>query len=287
MRIKEEELQVRLESHREWLLCANNGEQFNLKGCDHDLSDFDLSGQDLSYGNLAYANLCQIHLEGANLEGADLTKANLGSAKAAGANFRKADLSDACLRSGNFTGADFTKAKLIGANLDRAGLKNANFYGADLLGTVLRHTDVRGANFEASAFPLWFGTLGMFADERLASQLAYQFCSLKCYDEQFLKARNELLKLANKSQMVEKRGKLKKIEFGNPPWESTPTKNPWKIYVAGMIIQGDENFETLMNLELFDEIKQLKYIQTKDKKNIWICNVVMDGRKETAVVMRK
>ena len=147
-------------------------------GCKKAILDYDLRGADLS---------------NANLRGADLSNANLRGADLSNANLSDADLSDADLR---------------GADLRSAGLR-----GAGLRGANLNDADLRGANLDYSCYPLWYGSLHLKANKRLACQLAYHLCSMQCDDADYVKMRNSILGFANQFHRVDKCGELKEREI--------------------------------------------------------------------------
>ena len=152
-------------------------------GCKKAILDYDLRGADLS---------------NANLRGADLSNANLSDA----------DLSDADLRGANLNDAD-----LRGANLSNANLSDANLKGANLKGANLNDADLRSANLDYSCYPLWYGSLHLKANKRLACQLAYHLCSMQCDDADYVKMRNSILGFANQFHRVDKCGELKEREI--------------------------------------------------------------------------
>lgn len=61
----------------------------------------------------------------------------------------------------------------------------------------LKYADLSYTNLDFSSFPLWCGSLDIQVDVRLAKQLAYHLCSLKCDDEEFKAIRNDLVNFAN------------------------------------------------------------------------------------------
>ena len=162
-------------------------------GCKKAILDYDLRGADLSNANL----------RGADLRGADLSNANLRGADLSNANLRGADLSNA-----NLSDADLSDADLRGADLRSAGLR-----GAGLRGANLNDADLRGANLDYSCYPLWYGSLHLKANKRLACQLAYHLCSMQCDDADYVKMRNSILGFANQFHRVDKCGELKEREI--------------------------------------------------------------------------
>ena len=162
-------------------------------GCKKAILDYDLRGADLSNANLRGAGLSN-----ANLRGADLSNANLSDA----------DLSDADLR-----GAGLSNANLRGADLRSAGLSNANLSDANLKGANLNDADLSDADLDYSCYPLWYGSLHLKANKRLACQLAYHLCSMQCDDADYVKMRNSILGFANQFHRVDKCGELKEREI--------------------------------------------------------------------------
>ncbi len=167
-------------------------------GCKKAILDYDLRGADLSNANLRGADLSN-----ANLRGADLSNANLSDADLSDADLRGADLRSAGLRGANLNDADLRGANLSNANLSDANLKGANLNDADL----------RSANLDYSCYPLWYGSLHLKANKRLACQLAYHLCSMQCDDADYVKMRNSILGFANQFHRVDKCGELKEREI--------------------------------------------------------------------------
>jgi len=137
---------------------------------------------------------------------ADLSNANLRYANLSNADLSNADLSDANLRY-----ADLSNADLSDANLSNADLSDANLRYADLSDANLSNADL-----DFSCFPLWCGSFGIKADDRIVSQLIYHVCRLNienCSDEikQFVNS----IPLEIKNKFREYRGELKKFE-GEP-----------------------------------------------------------------------
>ena len=120
-----EELKIRLEQHKMWLIDQSTGQRFVAN-----------SGENLRFADLSSANL-----RFANLSSADLRSANLRSA-----DLRSADLRSADLRSANLSFADLRYADLRSANLSYADLRSADLRSADLSSANLRSADLRSAN---------------------------------------------------------------------------------------------------------------------------------------------
>jgi len=99
----------------------------------------------------------------------------------------------------NGFGADLREADLRGADLRGADLR-----GADLLEADLRGADLQGANLDFSVFPLWCGSFDMIVDKKIAAQLVYHVCRLKCDDKQVKKMQELLIPLANKFHRIGK-----------------------------------------------------------------------------------
>ena len=78
-----------------------------------------------------------------------------------------------------------------------ADLRHANLQGADL-----RRANLQGADLDFSCLPLWCGSLDVEVDKRLAVQIIYHFCRLKCNDTDIKEAQNRLLGLANQFHRV-------------------------------------------------------------------------------------
>ena len=187
-----EQLKKVLDDHQLWLETeGKEGKQANLSGAD-----------------LRETNLRETDLRGANLSGADLRGADLREADLRGADLRGADLRGADLREADLREADLSGANLRGADLRGADLSGADLRGADLSEANLRGADLSGADLDYSCWPLWCGTLRTKVDVRIASQLAYHFCSLDCDDLEYSKARNAIADFANKFHRAEECGKI-------------------------------------------------------------------------------
>lgn len=105
-------------------------------------------------------------------------------------------------------GYDLQGANLQGADLRNAYLRNAYLRNADLRNAYLQGADLQDANLDFSCLPLACGGLKWEVDDRIARQIAYHFCSMKCDDEEFLQVRNAMLGFANKFHRVEECGEL-------------------------------------------------------------------------------
>jgi hypothetical protein len=167
-------LQKILDDHRLWL--ENKG------GKTADLREANLCRADLHGADLCEANLCGADLRVADLRGADLGRADLREANLGGADLGRADLREADLREANLGGADLREANLCGANLD------------------------------FSVLPLQCGGLRWKIDARIAAQIAYHFCSMKCDDPDFIRVRNNMLDFANRFHRVDECGRLLPIQ---------------------------------------------------------------------------
>ena len=108
------------------------------------------------------------NLSGANLSGADMSDADLRCS-----NLRCADLSDADLRD-----ADMRGANLRGANLRGADLSYADLRYADMSGANLSCANLSGADLDYSAWPLYCGSTGAIAGDRLFAQLLFHLTRL-------------------------------------------------------------------------------------------------------------
>ena len=133
------------------------------------------------------------------------------------ANLRFADLRHADLRSANLRFADLRHADLNSADLRSADLRHADLRFADLRHADLRSANLRSANLsfvdlDFSSVPLWCGSLKMTVSKRIATQIAYHFCSLICDDAEFIEARNSILDFANQFHRVKECGTLETIE---------------------------------------------------------------------------
>ena len=178
-----------LELHRLFLENDPSGVQANLRGAI--LVDAILKG----------ANLKVVNLKGANLEGATLEDANLFGA----------NLVDANLKGANLKGANLVNANLKGANLKGANLEDADLRYATLMGVNLKEANLKDANLDYSGWPLWCGSFDAEVDRNMAAQLAYHFCRLDCDDHEYIRARNAIVKFANKFHRVGE-SRIPKIE---------------------------------------------------------------------------
>ena len=103
----------------------------------------------------------------------DGIKANLYGDNLREANLREADLREADLRKANLR-----EANLYGANLYGANLRGANLYGANLREANLSGANLSGADIDYLSWPLWYGSLRAYADDRIAIQLLYHTLSV-------------------------------------------------------------------------------------------------------------
>jgi hypothetical protein len=140
------------------------------------------------------------------LKGKGGERANLHGADLHGANLHGADLHGADLH-----GADLGYADLGYADLGDADLHGANLHDADLHGADLHGADLHGADLDFSVLPLWCGGLRWNIDSRLAIQLAYHFCGMKCDDPEFIRIRNGMLDFANRFHRVDECGLLEPV----------------------------------------------------------------------------
>lgn len=98
---------------------------------------------------------------------------------------------------------------------ERANLRGVNLVGVNLVGVNLRDANLVGANLvgvnlDFSCWPLWYGSLDVKVDARIAAQLAYHFCRLECDDTEYIEARNAIVDFANRFHRVDECGKLEK-----------------------------------------------------------------------------
>ncbi|MDD3039083.1 pentapeptide repeat-containing protein [Bacteroides sp.] len=213
--LTQNELDKILKNHEIWLNDPNNGRCANLSNTNlseanlfkTDLSYADLSGADiteadlsktnLSNTDLSYANLFGADLSYANLFGANLFRANLFGANLSHVNISKTYLSEANLSKTNLSEANLSRTNLSEANLSETNLTGTNFFGANLTGTNLIGANLTGANLDLSCLPLHCGSLDMLVDRRIAIQILYHFCALKCDDPEITEIQNSLIPLAN------------------------------------------------------------------------------------------
>ena len=114
------------------------------------------------------------------------------------AYLRRADL-----RNADLSGADLRRADLCVADIRGANLCGANLYGANLQGA-----DLCRADLDFSCWPLWCGSLDVTVDKRIAAQLAYHFCRVRCDDPEVKEAQKALAHLANQFHRVDECGKI-------------------------------------------------------------------------------
>jgi hypothetical protein len=124
--MSQEELKIRLEQHKMWLMDSSTGKRFFASLGEN------LSYADLSYADLRYADLRYADLRYANLRHADLSYANLSYADLRYADLRYADLRYADLSYANLRHADLSYANLRHADLSYANLSYADLRYADL-----------------------------------------------------------------------------------------------------------------------------------------------------------
>jgi uncharacterized protein YjbI with pentapeptide repeats len=129
----------------------------------------------------------------ADLSGVDLRHADLSGVDLSYANLRHADLS----------GVDLRHANLHHADLSGVDLRHADLSGVDLSYADLRHADIRNANLNGakldfSCWPLWCGSLDVVVDAKIAAQLAYHFCQVKCDDPEVKQVQEAMQVLASK-----------------------------------------------------------------------------------------
>jgi uncharacterized protein YbdZ (MbtH family) len=140
-----EELKIRLEQHKMWLMDQPTGARFVAK-VGENLQSADLQYANLQYADLRYANLQSADLRSADLRSADLQYANLRYANLQYADLRYANLQYADLRYADLRSADLQYANLRYANLQYANLRYANLQYADLRYANLRSADLKSAN---------------------------------------------------------------------------------------------------------------------------------------------
>lgn len=135
-------------------------------------------------------------------------RAYLRGADLCGADLSWADLSWVDLREANFREANLRRADLHWADLRETNLCETNLNGANLYGADLHRADLRGANLDFSCWPLWCGSLDVTVDKRIAAQLAYHFCRVRCDDPEVKEAQKALAHLANQFHRVDECGKI-------------------------------------------------------------------------------
>jgi hypothetical protein len=219
-----EEIKEALEKHTLWLEDNNQGICANFSCIDFTKTYLNFSGLDLRESNFSCANLKGYDFNGANLWNADLRYAILE-----GVNFEGANLQRINLQGANLHNANLSEAELFGANLYNANLQDVNFQNAELFSVNLRNANLKGANLQGanlhyadidnSCLPLHFGGLNWEIDERIAMQLIYHVCSMKCNSKKFIALRNTMLDFANEFQyacMDVDYPELKPIEYSPP-----------------------------------------------------------------------
>ena len=235
--IPSEELATVIRLHQLYLDSDSTGVRANLRGSD--LEGANLRGAVLADATLEDANLFGANLEGANLKGANLKGANLTYANLVGANLEGANLKGANLVYANLKGANLGRANLKGANLGDANLAYANLVGANLRGAYLRGANHKDANLDYSCWPLWCGSFDVKVDRKVAAQLAYHFCRLDCDDTEYIRARNAIVKFANKFHRVDECGVLRQIPIIDADTEQA-TRNEMRVRAQPDIIIAEE-----------------------------------------------
>ncbi|QLF86741.1 hypothetical protein BESEP4_00007 [Staphylococcus phage vB_SepM_BE04] len=144
-KITQEELNNKIELHKEWLEDDNKGEKLELNG--YNLRNLDLSNSDLRYSSLSCSILSNVDLSYSDLsfstlKDADLVKMDLTKAIISFSNLENIDLNSVNLKNANLYGAnldssylrcvDFKNASLKNANLDNAHLENCNLEDVNL-----------------------------------------------------------------------------------------------------------------------------------------------------------
>jgi hypothetical protein len=229
IRLTQEELNEVIRKHGLWLKNVNDpkGERADLSY--KDLHELDFQSVNLTGANLACSNMMKTKLKSANFISSNLQNVNLKRSILTLANFYEANLCEANLIKANLTYINLFGANLKAANLNYANLRHANFWranleGASLLGADLRYarlykTNLHGANIDYSAFPLWCGSFDVDIDKRIAVQMIYHLCRLKCDDEEFIALRNSMINFANKFHHIKTGDCNKLIEIPLPSSE--------------------------------------------------------------------
>ena len=91
---------------------------------------------------------------------------------------------------------------------NKEGGVQADLRGADLRGANLHRANLCGANLDFSCWPLWCGSLDVTVDKRIAAQLAYHFCRVRCVDPEVQADQKALAPLANQFHRVEECGRI-------------------------------------------------------------------------------
>lgn len=120
-KISEEELKEKLELHKKWLNCEEEGVRLDLRYIN--LTNSDLKQVDLRCAKLSNSDLRNSNLESANLGYANLEGANLRHAKLEGTNLRHANLRGTNLRNANLSYTDLSYS-----DLSRLDLSKTRFY---------------------------------------------------------------------------------------------------------------------------------------------------------------
>jgi len=138
--------------------------------------------------------------------------ADLGGSDLHGADLHGAGLSRVDLHGADLSGADLSGADLYRADLHDADLRDADLRGADIRSADLGGADLRDADLDYSCWPLWFGSLEVKIDKRIACQLLYHTLrAMQSVNDPEVRAvcndtRN--IALANQSHLVEEEGRL-------------------------------------------------------------------------------
>jgi hypothetical protein len=213
-----------VERHGMYLRGDRGGKRLDL--VDEAMIAADLSGKDLSRSRFESCSFYGCQADRVSFKGAGLKDVVFNYAAMSGAVFDDAWLEEVCLDRAVLRDASFRNALLGGCSFKMADCTGADFAvyrlaGADFSGARLRDVSwemvvacdvsMRGADIDFARIQLSCGALGWRIDSRIASQLAYHFCSMKCDDPEFIAAREALLGLASKFHRSEECGIL---EYG-------------------------------------------------------------------------
>lgn len=117
------------------------------------------------------------------------------------------------LRDENLTFKD-----LSFSNLSRCNMRGVDMRAANTVGASFNEADMRDVNIDYSAWPLDYGTLKAYVDDRIAIQLLYHTLSVVMYspavseDVKRTLLTRDVVDVANRFHHVDECGKLKTWE---------------------------------------------------------------------------
>lgn len=198
-----------LADHALWLKDRSKGNKanfFNVKICLENFAGMDLSYVSFYKSKLHHINFTNAILFETSFNESEITNTFFNNADLRNSSFKFSELNFCTFNGADCSGANFENvdfgrvmirwAKLIGASFCNSRLGRAN----------LRSSNLIGSDIDFSSLPLSCRGLDWEIDERIAAQLAYHFCSMRCENREVKEAQNALLNLANKFHRVEECG---------------------------------------------------------------------------------